>query len=110
MRSYRKRYPDKLQKHRDKARSYRERYPDKLLAIQLKTYDMTTDQYYTMLDNQNNVCKLCSTKPGKRRLAVDHCHKTGQVRGLLCNRCNMALGILGDSIEEFQKVIVYLGT
>lgn len=58
-------------------------------------YGVTKEQYEQMLANQNGVCGICK-KPCKtnQRLAVDHCHKTGRVRGLLCKSCNMSLGVV----------------
>jgi hypothetical protein len=63
-----------------------------------------------MLSDQNDVCKICKG-PGdgkKGNLAVDHNHKTGAVRGLLCNSCNVALGNAKESIEILQSMIKYL--
>jgi len=71
-----------------------------------------------MLEAQGGVCKLCS-KPetrvnpqtgGVSRLAVDHCHKTGVVRGLLCLDCNTGLGKFGDDPTLLLKAVEYLNT
>lgn len=43
-----------------------------------------------------------------KELAVDHCHETGRIRGLLCNNCNRAIGLLGDSVELLLKAVEYL--
>jgi hypothetical protein len=58
-----------------------------------RAYGITVEDYETMLANQNGVCKICNRpcKSGKS-LAVDHCHETGKVRGLLCAKCNTNLG------------------
>ena len=56
-----------------------------------KMYDMTADEYATLLDYQEGVCAICGTPPKRIRLAVDHDHKTGEVRGLLCGQCNRRL-------------------
>ena len=67
-----------------------------------------------MLEKQNGVCKICGDKETTsengvtRRLAVDHCHSTGKVRGLLCGKCNKSLGGFKDSKELLLKVINYL--
>ncbi len=72
--------------------------------------------YKIMRDKQNGVCALCN-RPEKRQhavtgttwdLAIDHCHETGRVRGLLCNACNRGLGLLGDKIDTLEKVLAYL--
>src|SRR6476469_6189244 len=62
-----------------------------------RTYGITFEEYDFMLDRQNGVCAICKGVHG-RRLAVDHNHETGKVRGLLCGSCNAALFLLEDSI------------
>lgn len=65
--------------------------------------------YEVLLNAQGGVCKLCGSSPNTgRRLAVDHCHLTGEVRGLLCNGCNAAVGRLGDSADGLMKAYRYL--
>ena len=66
-------------------------------------YGITLDDYNIMLEDQNGVCAICGKPPHeanpdhwKERLAVDHCHETGRVRGLLCNNCNAGIGHLGS--------------
>lgn len=61
-----------------------------------RMYGMTLGQYDEMVENQNGVCMICEKPEINRRLSVDHDHKTGKVRGLLCCRCNFALGIVED--------------
>jgi len=72
-----------------------QQYPHAKLRWALKhKYGLTADAYLDLLDRQHHKCAICG-KPQtsiKRRLAVDHDHKTGKVRGLLCFRCNTALG------------------
>lgn len=53
-----------------------------------KTYGITEAQYKEMFDAQDGRCAICGRKPVRRRLAVDHDHNTGKVRGLLCYTCN----------------------
>jgi hypothetical protein len=76
-------------------------------------YGITINKYDEMLKQQNGVCKLCGSAESKRgdhRLMVDHDHVTGEVRGLLCNPCNAAIGLLGDNISTLQNAINYLST
>ena len=76
-----------------------------------KQYGITLDQYNERLHNQNNVCAICKNQcKSGRRLAVDHCHKTGKVRGLLCSACNQTLGKFQDNIERFENAANYLRT
>jgi hypothetical protein len=52
---------------------------------------ISADDYKRLLEAQDGVCALCGNPPKTRRLSVDHNHRTGTVRGLLCHRCNRAL-------------------
>lgn len=75
----------------------------------IKRYGLTSSDYIKMFDEQDGKCKIClgSCSSG-HFLSVDHCHKTGKVRGLLCKKCNSALGMLNDNIEYFESAIRYL--
>ena len=73
-------------------------------------YNISLEVYNNMLTNQGNTCKICginSCKTGKS-FAVDHCHTTNKIRGLLCSNCNTALGLMNDDIARMKKAIYYL--
>lgn len=76
-----------------------------------KSYKITYLDYKNMLKAQNNACAICSLRNGTngphKRLFVDHDHETGVVRGLVCNRCNVMLGYLGD-VQLLEKAQAYL--
>jgi hypothetical protein len=75
-----------------------------------RNYGITLDEHTQMYENQNGVCATCK-KPGDgkwKKLCVDHDHKTGKVRQLLCRRCNMVLGQVFDDISLFDEYIKYL--
>jgi len=78
----------------------------------LKTkYGLSEDQYAELLSDQGGVCAICKTDaPGGRygTFHVDHCHKTGIVRGILCHNCNVTLGKMGDSVDGVMKYLDYL--
>ena len=57
---------------------------------------------------QENKCAICGHPPKNRAHGVDHCHKTGLIRGLLCPHCNVALGKFRDSTEMVRKALNYL--
>ena len=98
----------------DKARkSKRDRRTSKERAEQhlLKKYKMTPASHKALLESQGNRCAICgTTEPGGRynKFHVDHCHETGKVRGLLCHRCNYALGYFQDNPQNLQNAIQYL--
>ena len=75
----------------------------------LRKFGISWAEYETMFLLQGGVCAICK-KPEQqeKRLAVDHCHDTGKVRGLLCSMCNTAIGKLNDSVELLQRAIEYL--
>lgn len=70
-------------------------------------YGITLEEYKQILEAQDNGCCLCGRRDTKP-LHVDHDHKTGKVRGLLCSSCNMGLGLFGDDSNLLQKAINYL--
>ena len=72
----------------------------------MKGYNLTLDQYDQMYQDQKGACKICSKN--FPRLCVDHCHDSGKVRGLLCNRCNLMLGQSLDNIDTLTNAIKYL--
>lgn len=83
--------------------------PQILFERGLKRYDLTMPQYRVLLTEQSGVCAVCKRRcPTGRRLAVDHNHKNGKVRGLLCCNCNVAIGKLNDSPALLRKAAEYL--
>ena len=81
-----------------------------------KVHGVTLEQYAAMLAKQGNRCAICdkdrrsnTLRCGRREnLAIDHCHKTGRIRGLLCARCNKGVGLFLDSVIILEKAIAYL--
>lgn len=82
----------------------------KIARYRFRRYGITPCAYARMRIEQGDVCRLCD-KPESvkgRTLAVDHDHESGKVRGLLCGRCNTALGALGDSVAGLERALAYL--
>lgn len=75
----------------------------------VRKYGITVSDYDAMLVSQNSVCKICGevNKDGKP-LSVDHSHNTGKVRGLLCSKCNIALGMIRENESILSKMREYL--
>lgn len=94
------------------------KHPDKIRNANLKAaYGITLEDYKSMLAKQNGTCAIClavdsgpSRKDPKKTepLFVDHNHKTGKIRGLLCRTHNTALGLFADNIELLNKAKAYL--
>ena len=76
----------------------------------LKRYGINKDGYNTMFEKQQGCCAICNTHQSnlKRSLAVDHCHETGKIRGLLCTNCNIGLGNFKDSLVNLNMAVFYL--
>ena len=78
-------------------------------------YGMTYEKYLEMLKDQNYVCAICGQEETRlsrskepTMLSVDHCHKTGEIRGLLCAKCNYGLGSFMDNINNLLSAAKYL--
>ena len=99
-------------------REYRKNnYDTKIRWHRIKSlFGIDKEIYEQMLLKQNNVCAICNqperlkSKTGRINdfLGVDHCHQTGKIRGLLCRKCNGALGGFNDAIEMLEAAIAYL--
>ena len=100
-------------KPRDPSLYRRVEWPAKLK----KLYGITVEDYYKMLSRQGGVCAICKSKTPSNRVYkytkqenffVDHCHKTGKVRGLLCQKCNTGIGLFNDEITRLRSAADYL--
>lgn len=89
---------------------YRNNNKDKIKNSKLIIrYNINLDDYNNLLLKQNFKCAICTNilKEG-RSTHVDHCHSSKRVRGLLCNKCNLALGLLKDNISSLDRIFKYL--
>lgn len=114
--------------HRDRQRKYRSDHPERVRRAnrltqlkreehprQYKTrwwrqylkreYNVSPDEIKALYRSQGHRCAICKRK---KKLCVDHNHRTGKVRGLLCVDCNTGLGKLGDSLRGLMRAIKYL--
>ena len=108
-------YKNNREKHYANNRKWIAKNPEKRAAAHLKNhlrtkYNITPEQYAEMLTKQDGKCAICGREPnwGKKKLDVDHCHKTGKIRGLLCSDCNIGLANFKDSPELMQKATNYV--
>lgn len=72
------------------------------------TYGIGLDEYKTMLEKQNGACAICLREEKGRMLAVDHSHATNEIRGLLCGKCNRAIGQFDDNVESLKRAALYI--
>lgn len=75
--------------------------------IRFKKYGITGEEFRLIVKKQNGKCPICKRKDNKN-LSIDHDHFTGKLRGVICNRCNMALGNVQDSPKILKALINYL--
>lgn len=100
--------------HTKRNRKWRRDHPELTATYYRKSklrrkYGQTPESYEALLRSQQGVCAIClAVCPTGRRLAVDHCHTTGAVRGLLCTNCNTSIGKFKDSPALLQAAILYL--
>lgn len=73
-----------------------------------RNYGITVDQYDDMYRSQNGLCAGCKQTNNGSKFHIDHCHVSGVVRGLLCNKCNIALGLVNDRVDVLANLISYL--
>ncbi len=92
--------PDVKVKHAKRTRNYHIK----------QAFGLTEEQYNSLFIQQNGQCFLCGDHQSilTKKLAVDHDHKTGRVRGLLCSFCNTGLGFFKDDILLLERAIKYL--
>lgn len=93
-----------------KSKGAKEKRRRKLYAIAYK-YGLDKRGYEELLKSQEYKCKICGvfhTKAPHGTLCVDHCHKTNTIRGLLCSKCNAALGHFNDNVHVLANAIEYL--
>ena len=89
---------------------YRDKHKERVKDYQLQyKFGISLAEYITLSEQQKGLCAICSSvcRTG-RKLAVDHDHKTGKIRGLLCVPCNQALGQFDEDINKMKQAIEYL--
>lgn len=117
---WRERNPEKVkekhkkyaEKNKERCKEYYSNNKDKAFERYLKnTYQMSVEEYETSLKNQSELCAICKSKcVSGKKLAVDHNHDTGQIRGLLCCKCNRGLGNFNDNLDLLEQAVLYLKT
>lgn len=99
-------YEAHLERYRNYYRKYSKKRSD---YARLKKYGLTPEDYEALLEKQGNKCTICSKifSDGVRAV-VDHHHGSGRVRGILCDNCNKAIGLLGDDADIIEEAARYV--
>ena len=106
-------YPEKRRPYKDRVAYFKQYHSEKenkereRVGQLRRKYGITNEEYDEMFKKQDGRCLVCGETSDKV-LCVDHDHKTGRVRGLLCYRCNTALGHLRDDPEIIMKLYEYM--
>lgn len=116
--AWRLKNPEKVKEINLKNKNSRKEYYDsperkrKYRSLELKrAFGITADDYDKMLLKQNGVCCICKkhrVASNKYHMTVDHCHKTGKIRGILCTWCNRGIGLFEDNIEFLENAKIYI--
>jgi len=101
---------DNTERNTQRAKKWALEHPEQRKQTHFKAhlrrkYHLSIENYNELLLKQDHKCAICQEKV---HLVVDHCHKTNQIRGLLCNKCNQALGFFKDNSYNCQKAFDYL--
>lgn len=72
-----------------------------------KTYGISVEELEALFEAAGGVCMICKREP-HRWLVIDHCHNSLKVRGILCEKCNQALGLFNDDVVSLKNAIEYL--
>lgn len=104
------------QKRTASTKAWRRANPERLAAMQKKAklkarHGITQQEYELIYLDQGGVCAICASSDGGGAwgvLVVDHCHRSGHVRSLLCHNCNTALGLMGDDAKRLRAAADYL--
>ncbi len=101
--------------HFIKQKQYRQENPEKFRYAKLKLdYGITKEEYDVIFKEQNGCCAICNLPETRKHakgkllsLSVDHDHKTGKTRGLLCSKCNTSFGLLNEDAQTIEKMLEY---
>lgn len=85
-------------------------------ALWLKhKYNLDIDEYDRKIDEQGGICPICKRSPEShpkstryKFFPVDHCHRTGKIRGIICHDCNLAIGLLQEDVDRIGRIVSYL--
>jgi len=92
---------------------FRERREKSQRKARAKKYGLTLKELDSLETRSGGVCEICDNPPNmagtsSNALNVDHCHKSGKVRGMLCSRCNLTIGVVGEDPSVLESMIAYL--
>jgi len=107
---YKAHYKAHWEEEKSRSRAYYASHWKESKSYSLKrNYGLSVIEFDIMFSNQSGMCAICGTTEwGSHGVCVDHSHITGKVRGLVCLKCNTALGMIGDDPKVAQALVNYL--
>lgn len=93
---------------RESYQRHAERYKERQRQRSIQRYGLSVEAFDALNRAQGGLCAICRQPPDTPRLMIDHDHATGRVRGLLCRRCNIGLGLMRDDVAILYAAIAYL--
>lgn len=109
--SKKQKYEDRAEYLRNYMREYQRKNKDTLNPYKrARRYGLTVDEMNELLEQAGDSCQICHSQFGEVTTGkcIDHCHDTGKVRGIICNKCNVAIGLLGNNVEVVKGLLGYL--
>lgn len=113
LRKYYRENPEKFKIYRERRKLWRKANPlESRKSVMERLYGINPSAYKQILEKQEGKCAICGcyNLSAKKVFSIDHCHKTGKVRGLLCSNCNTALGLFKDKASNLLAAANYLLT
>jgi len=118
LREYNKNYYHKTRKHKidwkkeaERTKKWQISNPEQWKKLQnCSRYKMSHEEYDDMMESTGDSCPICNYdfNEGRYKRNIDHCHDTGYVRGIICHRCNLAIGALEHDVSIFERAIEWL--
>jgi len=96
---------NQVRKYYPHTKSEKEKFSNRLWRLKIK---LSLEEYKNLVLKQKDLCAICGKQEKNKSLAIDHDHTTGKTRGLLCQKCNRALGGFCDDIQVVKNALTYL--
>ena len=102
--------PEAWKRRSERSKKYKQENPDKAWHNRYiaQTYKVTKEQYDALLASQGGFCAICGGPPDRLFYCIDHSHKTGKIRGLLCHKCNSGIGMFQECLANIKKAVEYI--
>lgn len=98
---------NRTEQNRKAQETWRNKHPgDKAISNRMATYGLTKEEVITLIEISN--CEICGKHVSGRTHHIDHDHDTGDIRGVLCGKCNGGIAMLGDNINSLEAAVHYL--